>query len=85
MGMYSKLWKLIDAAETGAEIPVRCQAEAARRIIQAVRKEKTKNVALRKKLGMLRQGPLKSRIVVDTTDAQQVTIYFSLEWDGRKL
>ena len=85
MGLYSKLWKIIDAAETGAEIPVSCQTDAVKRIIQAVRKEKTKNVALRKKLGMLRQGPLKSRVVQDETDSTKSTIYFSLEWDGRKL
>lgn len=82
--MYAKVWKLISAADTGVEIPVRCQAEAVRRIVQAVRKEKTAEVAMRKKLGLLRQGRLlhRTELVKNTT---QVIIYFKLEFDGRKI
>lgn len=84
MGMYTKIWLLIQAADPGVEIPVKCPADNVRRLVQAVRKEKTKRVALRKKLGMLRPGQLKHR-VEEVPDSNQAIIYFHLPFDGTKI
>jgi hypothetical protein len=81
---YQEIWEQIKKLPVGQELRVRCHPSAVKRIIQAVRKEKTAEVGTRKKLEMLRAGPLKNRQVVED-DGAIVSIYFSLEYDGTKL
>lgn len=87
MRQYERIWLAIKKVDTGTEVPIRVHATAKRRLIQAVKLEKTKEVATKKKIGMLRQGPLAIRVTTDSikNDASFVIIYFKLHWDGTKL
>lgn len=86
MRQYESIWLAIKALPVGKELAVRVHATAARRVIQAVKLEKTKEVSPRKKIGMMRQGNLVIRQAEDTKGSSEyATLYFSLAWDGTKL
>jgi hypothetical protein len=80
--MYQEIWEQIKAAPTGKIIQVKCHKDNAGRIIQAVKKEKTAEVAVKKKIGMLRQGSL---IITKSVQEEAVIISFHLNFDGTKL
>jgi len=88
MRQYERIWLELKKIPVKQEVAVRIHATAERRIIQAVKLEKTKDVAVKKKLGLPRPGTLKIRVTEDTTpkkDVDFVIVYFSLLWDGSKL
>lgn len=87
MRQYERIWLEIKKLPVKEELPVRVHADAKARLIQAVKLEKTRDVATKKKIGMLRPGMLKIRWTEDTVkkDPQFVVVYFSLLWDGSKL
>lgn len=87
MRQYERIWQAVKTCELGEEVAVRIHASGEKRLIQAVRLEKTKEVAVKKKVGMLRQGPLLVRVTTDTVkqDAAFIIVYFKLQWDGTKL
>jgi hypothetical protein len=85
--MYQKIWLAIKALPDSKELAVRTHRTAEKRVIQAVKLEKTKEVAVKKQVGMLTQGPLVIRVGADSvkSDSDFVVIYFSLKWDYSKL
>lgn len=87
MRQYERIWLEIKELPVKKELPVRIHATATRRLIQAVKLEKTKDVAVKKKLELPRPGRMKIRVAPDTVkkDSSFVIVYFSLEWDGTKL
>lgn len=84
---YESIWLAIKQLPVKKELAVRVNKDAERRLIQAVKLEKTKEVAVKKKVGMLRPGPLVIRVTADTVknNPEFCVIYFSLLWDGTKL
>ena len=86
MRQYESIWIAIKALPVGEELAVRVHATAAKRVIQAVKLEKTKEVSLKKKVGMMRQGPLVIRQEADRKgSSEHATLCFSLAWDATKL
>lgn len=87
MRQYERIWLELKKLPVKEELPVRVHAEARARLIQAVKLEKTKEVATKKKVGMPRAGLLKIRWTDDSVkkDPQFCIVYFSLLWDGSKL
>jgi len=85
MRQYESIWLEIKRVDTGKEVPVRIHASARKRLIQAVKLEKTKEVAPKKQVGMFkRQGPLKIRVEQCARDAAFVVVFFSLTYDASK-
>lgn len=62
---------------------MRIHASQQKRLIQAVRKEKTNDVAIRRKVGMPTEGPLSHRVVVDPKDPAFVVIYFKIQFNEK--
>jgi len=87
MRQYERIWLTLKELPVKEELPVRIHADARKRLIQAVKLEKTKEVAIKKRLDIPRAGLLKIRWTEDTVrkDPQFVIVYFSLLWDGSKL
>ena len=85
MRQYQSIWLAIKNAPTGTVIPVRVHASAKKRLIQAVKLEKTKETAVKKTIGMPRAGRMKVAVEVCPRDAYFVIISFSLTWDTSKL
>ena len=87
MRQYECIWLELKKLPVKEELAVRVHADARRRLVQAVKLEKTKEVAVKKKVGMPRPGLLSIRWTEDTVkkDPQFVIVYFSLLWDGSKL
>lgn len=83
MRKYQRIWLAIKEAGVGKEIPVRCHETAASTLIQAVRKEKTQDVAIRRKIGMLTEGRMVDRTEKDGSRDGFVIIYFKLLWSER--
>ena len=86
MRQYQSIWEAIKKLPVKDELAVRVHATAVKRVKQAVKLEKTKEVATKKKIGMMRPGPLVIRITADLKSSSDFKIiYFSLAWDGSKL
>lgn len=81
---YAKIWEAISKAPVASPVEVRVHHTAAKTLIQAVFKEKTRETALRAKLDMLRAGKLEVKRGTVQTDGYQV-ITFILPVDGRKI
>lgn len=87
---YEAIWLSIKSKQPGEPTDVRCHPSAVKTIIQAVKKEKTKDVAVKKKIGMLCAGPME---IIHNPEFDPVTrkatglviITFKLTWDGTKL
>lgn len=78
---YEELWLKIasgDHADKG--VPIKCHPRAAKRIIQAVRKEKAIANKTRKDLQLPRYGEMNS--VIEYTDDGRARILFSLQYNG---
>lgn len=80
---YQALWLEIARADAGAVVKVRCSASYSRRLIQAVRKEKSISNSTRKNFDMPRYGKLLSTI--DKVDNRVVIISFQLTYNGDQL
>lgn len=81
---YESIWKAISTADVGVKVPVRTHHTAAKTLIQAVCKEKSRETSEKRKLGMRFAG----KLVIEKgepDDKGLVVIQFSLEWDGRRL
>jgi hypothetical protein len=86
MRQYQAIWEAIKKLPVKQELAVRVHSSAVSRVKQAVKLEKTKEVAVKKKVGMMRPGPLVIRVAADTKVGSDFKIiYFSLSWDGSKL
>jgi hypothetical protein len=87
---YEAIWLAIKSKQPGEVVDVRCHPSAVKTIIQAVKKEKTKDVAVKKKIGMLCAGPM---VITNNPEFDPVSkkptgliiISFKLQWDGTKL
>lgn len=80
---YQGLWLAIAGASADKPIKVECHRRFARRLIQAVRKEKSMANNTRKQLDMPRYGKMTSVIV--SVDKVNVSIEFSLSYNGDQL
>ena len=81
---YAVIWETISATPVGQVTQVRVHKTAAATLIQAVSKEKSRETADKKRLGMPFAEPLK--VATKEVDAAGYQIVeFSLEWDGRRL
>lgn len=87
---YQPIWEAISKAKVGDVTSVRVHETAVATLIQAVSKEKSRETAERKRLGMsfagklvVRQEPEKDKKTERETG--WIIVRFSLEWDGRKL
>ena len=80
---YQGLW--LQIAKSSKVISVRCHKDFARRLKQAVRKEKALANSTRKNLDMPRYGELQSPHVTCKRDANYVIISFSLLYNGDQL
>lgn len=85
MRQYESIWLAIKEVETGVEVPVRVHSSARKRLIQAVKLEKTKEVAGKRQVGMPCAGRMKISWAACEKDAAFVIIKFSLMWDTSKL
>jgi hypothetical protein len=86
--MYQSIWEAIKGKQPGEVTAVRCHPSAVKRIIQAVKKEKTGEVAIKKKIGMFAAGPLDIKHnpeFVGGKSTGMTVISFKLLWDGSKL
>lgn len=85
---YQAIWEAIKQAAPGTPVKVKVHYTAEKRLIQAVRKEKTTEVAVEKKVGMMTAGPLVNTSESEIIDGKVtgfVIIRFSLAWDASKL
>lgn len=82
---YAPIWKAIKAAKVGEPVAVRVHESAVRTLVQAVKKEKTREVATKKKLGMRFAGNLIILQEEDTKKAGYFVVKFTLDWDGERL
>lgn len=82
---YYPIWEAISKAKVGEAVPVRVHRTAVDTLIQAVSKEKSRETATKKKLGMRFAGKLVIAKQIDEKDPEFVIVRFSLEWDGRRL
>ena len=85
MRQYESIWLAIKAAETESPVLIRVHHTAERRLIQAVKLEKTKEVAVKKQLGLPRQGRLGISSKVGEKNPDFRIISFHLRWDSSKL
>lgn len=88
MRQYQRIWLAIKKLPAKQELAVRTHRTAEKRLIQAVKLEKTKEVAVKKQVGMLTAGPLVIRVSEDDSSKKHpdfVIVYFSLKWDYSNL
>lgn len=81
---YQSIWEAIKAAPVGKEVPVKCHATASKTVRQAVLKEKSRETASRKQLGMRYAGKLEIREEPAVPNGY-VILFFKLSWDGTRL
>lgn len=82
---YQPIWQKIKEVAVGKQVPVRVHESAVTTLIQAVKKEKSMEVAEKKKLGMRHAGTLQIERIPDKQKPGFVIVKFSLDWDGNKL
>lgn len=87
---YQAIWEAIKAKQPGEPVDIRCHPSAVKTIIQAVKKEKNRDVGIKNKLGMLTAGPLSIAHNPEFDPASKkptgkIIISFKLQWDGSKL
>lgn len=81
MRQYTPIWEKIKKAKRNEVVMVRCHEQSAARVIQAVRKEKSREVALKKKLGMKYPSPLIVVKKVDPDRKDSCILEFSLSYN----
>jgi hypothetical protein len=83
---YEPIWEAIKKLPVGVELPVKVHGTAVATLKQAVLKEKSRETAARKRLGMRFAGKLEVREVTEgVTPHGYAIIYFKLSWDGTRL
>ena len=82
---YQSIWEAIKKAPVGKEVPVKCHGTANKTVRQAVLKEKSRETASRKQLGMRFAGKLEIREEVAGAPNGYVILFFRLQWDGTRL
>lgn len=85
---YQPIWEAIKTASIQRPVQVACHPDYARTLIQAVKKEKTIDVAIRKRLALPRQGTLKISKEPETINNRltgRIVVSFILKWDGTQL
>lgn len=85
MRQYQAIWNKIKSQGSDSETLVQVHADAAKRVIQAVRKEKSMENAIRSQLGELSDGKLLAAVVPDKRRAGFVIIHFKLTWSYRDI
>lgn len=83
--MYAPIWEAIKAAPVGEAVAVRVRDATVKTLIQAVKKEKNRDVGVKKKVGMLTAGRMKIAVKPDAAKKGYTVVSFSLEWDGSRL
>lgn len=83
--MYTPIWEAIKKAPVGTPVEVRVSVDSYRTLVQAVKKEKNREVGIKKKVGMLTAGRMVIASKPDATRKGYLVVSFSLEWDGSKL
>ena len=86
--MYSSIWKGIKNLPVGTPLQVRVPPAIAKRVIQAVKKEKTREVAVMRKLGERTPGPLIIKQAAEVKAGKTtnfIILEFSLSFDMTKL
>jgi hypothetical protein len=81
---YEAIWENLKKIPVGQEVQVKCHATFVNTLKQAVMKEKSRETALREKLGMEAAGKMQIR----TEPAQPsgfVCVFFKLTWDESKI
>lgn len=87
---YQRIWESIKEKEPGKVTEVAIHTSAVSRLIQAVKKEKNRDVGIKKQLGLLRPGPLQisQRKEIDRATGKEtgrMIVSFLLPFDGSKL
>jgi len=86
---YEQIWLTIKSKQPGEVVTIRCHPSAVKTIIQAVKKEKTREVSVKRKIGMLTAGPLEichnPEFDKQGKPTGMTLITFKLSWDGSKL
>jgi hypothetical protein len=83
---YEAIWQAIKAAKVGTEVPVKVHGTAAKTLRSGVWKEKSRETATRKKVGLPYAGRLVIREVTEGVHPHGYCIlYFKVEFDGTKI
>jgi hypothetical protein len=83
---YQPIWEAIKNADVGTEVPIKCHGTAIATLKQAVLKEKSRETAIKKAVGLPFAGPLEIRVVTAGVHPHGYAIvYFKLTWDGTRL
>jgi hypothetical protein len=83
---YQPIWEAIKKADVGTEVPIKCHGTAVNTLRQAVLKEKSRETAARRRLGMRFAGNLEIRVVTEgVVPTGYALVYFKLSWDGTRL
>lgn len=83
--MYTPIWEAIKAAPVGTPVEVRIRQESYKTLVQAVKKEKNREVGIKKKVGLLTAGRMVIATKPDAKKPGYLVVSFSLEWDGSRL
>lgn len=86
--LYQGVWNAIKAKPVGEAVEVRTHSSNVQRLIQAVKKEKNRDVGIKNKLGMLCPGDLRithNPELVKGKVSEHSIVKFVLQWDGSKL
>lgn len=75
---YAPIWRAIQTAPFGQWVTVKVHKYSKQRLIQAVRKEKSSEVAPAKMVDLPTEGRLLTKVEVDPRDGQFVLISFRL-------
>lgn len=82
---YQPIWEKIKATTPGDEVVIRVHASATKTLVQGVRKEKSKENAIRRQLGMTSDSQLLNQVVPDPQHAGFELVKFKLSWSYRDI
>lgn len=82
---YEAIWKAIQVAPFGEWVTVRIHRDAKQRLIQAVRKEKSEQVAPLKMVDLPTEGRLLTKVTPDPRDGHFVLIGFRLRCNEKDI
>lgn len=80
--VYEPLWNKIKQLWP-AEVPVKVHVTAVARVRQAVRKEKSREVAFMRTVGELTYGPLVDRVQELPADKDHVVLWFKITYNEK--
>lgn len=82
---YEPVWKQLSETPVGQFVKVRVHESAAVTFRQAISKEKSRETAEKKKLGMRFAGKMVITSEAEEGNPGYLIFTLSLEWDGRRL